>query len=448
MSSLEPYIGQVTALAAQAAPSPAGRRVVLVVGLDPDAAARLAAAIAKNWQAAHPGSNLGDALPAVRWPFSVVLSASPPGPHVFWCPGLHAAFESGQTAGTRLVTTQASYLLVAWMRDHPAPGLLVATADRAALERHAPDLLSRPEAVPGVLVVDAGSESGHWTSDAAAPEPPAGLLSQALRTPDAVERLRLAVAALDHGRTPPALLVAASAAMEVNDLDAAARDLDEAVAQAPHWPAAHFERGKLWLRRDDLTEAAASFRAAADLLPGWAAAWANLGAAEGELDHAEAARAAFERALEQDPTNVQAINNVGVVTRELGRLAEAEAAFRRVTALAPTLAFGHYNLGHTLFLQGRYQAALIAYREGQRRDAERNPVQAARTAICRLAAGDPAGAIADLQQLAAPLPREYRRQLLADTSALTWALLTDRPDLEGWQTVHHWLSEALAKLAE
>jgi hypothetical protein len=41
------------------------------------------------------------------------------------------------------------------------------------------------------------------------------------------------------------LLAAASVCMEVNDLDAAARDLGEALHQAPDWPAAHFERGKL-----------------------------------------------------------------------------------------------------------------------------------------------------------------------------------------------------------
>mgnify|MGYP006174007519 CR=1 FL=1 len=40
--------------------------------------------------------------------------------------------------------------------------------------------------------------------------------------------------------------------MEVNDFEAAARDLDEALVQAPEWAAAHFERGKLWLRGDDM----------------------------------------------------------------------------------------------------------------------------------------------------------------------------------------------------
>ena len=228
--------------------------------------------------------------------------------------------------------------------------------------------------------------------------------------------------------------------MEVNDLDAAARDLDEAIERAPDWPAAHFERGKLWLRLDDMERASESFRAAAERLPRFASAWSNLGATLGELDRPEEALAAFTRALDCDPASAQTHNNIGVVSRELGRLSQSEASFRRVLELAPDLAFGYYNLGHTLFLQGRYQAALAAYAEGQKRDPERNAVQASRLAMCKLATGDAAGAIAELQRATGALPPDYRQQLLADTHSIAWALLTHRPDLPGWQEVHDWLT--------
>jgi eukaryotic-like serine/threonine-protein kinase len=233
--------------------------------------------------------------------------------------------------------------------------------------------------------------------------------------------------------------------MEVNDLDAAARDLDDAVAQAPAWAAAHFERGKLWLRLEDMERASESFRAAAERLPRFAAAWSNLGATLGELDRPADALEAFRQALACDPTSAQTHNNVGVVSRELGQLGESEAAFRRVLELEPNLAFGYYNLGHTLFLQGRYQAALGAYAEGQKRDPARNPVQATRLAMCRLATGDARGALEDLQRATSALPREYRQQLLADTQSIAWALLTHRPDLAGWQDVHEWLTREQAR---
>ena len=146
-----------------------------------------------------------------------------------------------------------------------------------------------------------------------------------------------------------------------------------------------------------MARAAEAFGRASALMPSFASAAANWGATLGELDRPEEALAAFTRALAGDPENHQALNNLGVVSRELGRLGESEAAFRRVIALTPGLAFGHYNLGHTLFLQGRYQASLAAYSAGQRNDPARNPVQASRLALARLATGDAAGALRELQ---------------------------------------------------
>ena len=212
---------------------------------------------------------------------------------------------------------------------------------------------------------------------------------------------------------------------------------------APQWAAARYERGKLWLRRDDMPRAAQDFQAAADRLPGFAPAWSNLGATLGELDRPADALAAFERALALDPLSPQALNNVGVVRRELGRLTDSEKAFRQVIELTPRLAFGHYNLGHTLFLQGRFQAALSAYAEGQALDLEKNPVQASRLALCKVATGDTEGALRELQRATNGLPPDYRRQLLSDTSAILWALVTQQPGLTGWQPVHAWMTAEL-----
>ena len=346
-----------------------------------------------------------EAPPAAEWPFRYPLCPDlPSGPVVIRARRVDDAYVNAQAGGTQLVTTQRAYLDAEW---------------NAALAQH-------PHATLEVVDGDRG--------------PITHPLALAFRLPDPAERLALCVEALKAGRTPPALVATASACMEVNDLQAAARDLDEALSKAPDWAAAHFERGKLWLRQDDMEMASRSFRAAADLLPGFVSAWANLGGTLGELDRPEQALAAFERALALQPDNPQALNNVGVVRRELGRLTDSEAAFRRVIELTPEMAFGHYNLGHTLFLQGRFQAALSAYTAGQARDPEKNPVQASRLALCKVATGDGAGALRDLQRVTNGLPREYRRQLLGDTSAILWALVTQHPELEGWQPVHAWLT--------
>jgi tetratricopeptide (TPR) repeat protein len=348
------------------------------------------------------------------WPFRHPLVPElPSGPVVLRADGVDDAFPDHQTNSTRLVTTQRGYLEAEWL---------------AALEKHG----------QAWLLMTPGSSY---------PEPDKkgslSALARAFRLSDPVERLKQCVEALGAGRIASALVATASACMEVNDFDAAARDLDEALALAPDWPAAHFERGKLWLRVDDMVKASESFQAAATRLPRFAPAWANLGATLGELDRPAEALAAFEHALAAEPDNPQALNNVGVVRRELGRLSDSEAAFREVIRRLPDLAFGHYNLGHTLFLQGRFQAALSAYAEGQARDADKNPVQASRLALCKVATGDGAGGLRELQRAVSALPGEYRRQLLADTSAILWALVTQHPELTGWQPVQAWLSEEL-----
>ena len=357
-----------------------------------------------------------DAPPSCEWPFRYPLCPDlPAGPVEIRANNVDDAHVSAQS-GTQLVTTQKSYLDAEWA---------------AALARHGNARLA--------IVEDTEKDGGHGDGGRKVTHP----LAVAFRLSDPAERLARCVEFLESGRTPAALVATASVCVEVNDVDAAARDLDEAIALAPDWAAAHYERGKLWLRRDDMLKASESFERAAGLLPGFGPAWANLGGTLGELDRPNEALAAFERALALDPANPQALNNVGVVRRELGRLSESEAAFRRVIDLTPGLAFGHYNLGHTLFLQGRFQAALSAYAEGQARDPEKNAVQASRLALCQVATGDAAGALRELQRATTGLPREYRQQLLGDTSAILWALVTQHPELQQWQAVHEWLTKEL-----
>jgi tetratricopeptide (TPR) repeat protein len=354
-----------------------------------------------------------DAPPSSEWPFRYPLCPDlPDGEVVLRANHVDDAYVNAQSA-TQLVTTQKSYLDAEWS---------------AALARHG----------SARLVISENTEKAGGHADRVSHP-----LALAFRLTDPEERLARCVEFLKSGRPPAALLATASVCVEVNDLDAAARDLDEAIAQAPGWAAALYERGKLWLRRDDMLSACACFQSAVDLLPGFAPAWANLGGTLGELDRPVQALDAFERALALDPSSPQALNNVGVVRRELGRLNESEAAFRQVIQLTPEMAFGHYNLGHTLFLQGRFHAALSAYAEGQARDPEKNPVQASRLALCKVATGDAAGALRELQRATTGLPREYRQQLLGDTSAILWALVTQRPELQQWQAVHEWLTAEL-----
>lgn len=438
---------------------PGDARLAIVAASNHAARRAAAAEIVRAWASRHPHATVVETPAAATWPFLHPLPRPvPDNALVLWADEVHEAVTNLQTGSTRLVTTQASYLFSTWTaalagRDDV---LLLASGDRDTLDAHAPEMLARRGpfrqafvyAEPSAFARENRSratedKSGALAATPDAPAPQLALLIDAFRAPDASTRLQRSVAALELGRTAPALVATASVCMEVSDLDAAARDLDEALELEPGWAAAHFERGKLWLRLDDMERAGAAFREAAERLPSFGSAWANLGATLGELDRPVEALAAFEHALTLDPESHQALNNIGVVSRELGRLSDSEAAFRRVIGLVPELAFGHYNLGHTLFLAGRYHAALSAYTEGQRRDAERNPVQASRLAMCRLATGDADGAVRELQQAVAAVPGAYRQQLLSDTSTILWALLTHKPDLAGWGQVNAWVTREM-----
>lgn len=419
--------------------------ITLVIGDDEAATAARAQALMTRADEA-----MVEAPPARHWPFLYPLADPlPPGPVVVWAPDAHLALETRQPPHTRLVTTQAAYLFAEWAAQLAAHGdaRMVATLRRDTLAELAPEI-RQPRGLFRSVAIETLDSPGVA---GAMPSPPVGepadRLAAAFREPAAPDRLRACVGVLNAGRTAAALLATSSVCQEVNDLESAARDLDEALTLAPAWAAAHFERGKVWLRLDDMEAAARCFRQAAALRPAFGGAWGNLGATLGELDRPAEALDAFEHLLALDPSSPQAHNNIGVVSRELGRLGESEAAFRRVIALEPNLAFGYYNLGHTLFLQGRYQAAASAYGQGQGRDPERNPVQGSRLALCRLATGDATGALTELQRAIGALPRDYRRQVLADTSAVLWALVTHQPGLTGWQGVHEWLKGELARLA-
>ena len=378
-------------------------------------------------------------LPFVQTPLAAVSDRR----RAVVVPDIERAFPDRQTAGTRLVLTQSTYLVQTLVDRLRAGDDLVLTADRLALERNAPEALQRRGPWAGFEVVDIdrrGAADGEdGAEEPASPRWPApngphdralDLLARAYLAPSADERVqRCRDAALVAPGSAAAALALASALREQQDMAAARDALDEAARLAPDSAAVHFEDGKFWLACDDMERARDAFARASDLMPTFSAALSNLGATLGELDEPDAALAAFTRALAADPDSVALVNNVGVVHRELGRLEASEAAFRRVIGLAPDFVFGHYNLGHTLFLAGRYAEALAEYEEGQRRDPERNRRQACRLAVARFATGDAAGAERDLWRAADAAPPGEREDLLLEAYEILSALVAAHPAL-------------------
>ncbi len=340
---------------------------------------------------------------------------------------IHQAFPDAQAGGTRLVLTQSTYLMQKWVDLLDQGDRIVATADREALARCAPEALLGRGCWSAFDVVDLGIDTKD-TRDTK--ESVSLVLAQAFATPDPTERLRLCREAVSlEPESAVAQIALASAARETRDRAAARVALDRAIALAPDWEAAVYESGKLALVSDDLAAARDAFQRAADLMPTFSAAFSNLGATLGELGDPAGALKAFRQAAAHDPRSFTVLNNIGASCRELGRLAESAEAFRRVIAINPAFVFGHYNLGHTLFLDGRYHEALAAYEEGQRRDPQQNRRQGCRLAVMRFATGDADGAARDLWRCADAAPPDEREDLLLEAYEIAHALLTRHPAL-------------------
>jgi tetratricopeptide (TPR) repeat protein len=379
-------------------------------------------------------------LDAPTLPFTRVSEhtfPSPP-PRTIVIDEIDRAFPDRQLGGTRLVLTQSIYLLQKWIDLLDEGDRIVATADREALERCAPEAfqgrgpwryfsLVNTEDSEETKEEETFVSSVSLVSDRPVPQ----LLARAYTASSPDERLSLCREAVSlDPDCEVANLALASACRETRDGDAARRALDRAAALAPAWEAVAFENGKLLLVYDDIAQARDAFRRAAGLMPTFSAASSNLGATLGELGDAGAALSAFRQALAHDPLSFTILNNVGASCRDLGQLEESEAAFRRAIAIDPGFVFGHYNLGHTLFLAGRYDEALAAYEEGQRRDSQPNRRQGCRLAVVRFANGDTAGASRDLWRAVDQAPADEREDLLLEAYEVAQALLTRHPALE------------------
>ena len=401
-------------------------------------------------------------LDAATLPFTLVGAVSLPAqPRAIVIDEIDRAFPDRQSGGTRLVLTQSIYLLQKWVDRLDTGDRIIATADRAALERCAPEFLQARGcwsafAITDVGAGDRGVEASRSEADSPAsaspqplapsPFPIAEMLARAFASGDPADRLRLCrdAVALDPD-CEVASLALASACRESGDGAGAREALDRAAALAPEWEAVFYESGKLSLVYDDLPRARDAFQRAADLMPSFSAAFSNLGATLGELGEPAAALAAFRQALAHDPLSFTILNNIGVVSRELGRLDESEAAFRQVITINPAFVFGHYNLGHTLFLAGRYGDALDAYEEGQQRDPQQNRRQGCRLAVVRFATGDTAGAERDLWRSVDAAPPDEREDLLLEAYEIAHALLTQHPALAAQRPFLERIGAELAK---
>ena len=376
------------------------------------------------------GRRFGEIHTAADWPFQRDVLPARMDVDAIWIRDLQLAFPAGQTPGTRLVLTQATYQLQRWLDWlEGAPGIIVvADADHTAMRQSSQEAFAGrgPWRHIAIVEVDNGAAAdGRPPDDAAAGR--GSTLRHSLHTAfaqlDPHHRLAACRPAVDTEPDNPAVQLAfASTCMELQLLEDAQSALERAAALAPDWEAVHFEHGKLLLRLEETERAATSFGEAVRLMPSFTSALLNLGAALGEMGRRGEALDVLRQAVRLDPRSHTALNNLGAVYREERLLDDAADAFRGVIELAPTFVFGYYNLGQTLLLKGDVDAARRAYEEGFDRDPQKNPRQACRLAVARAAAGDADGARQLIAMLVERVPRDQAVDLFAEAESTLGAL--------------------------
>jgi hypothetical protein len=98
----------------------------------------------------------------------------PPSPRALVVDDLELAFPDHQAGGTRLVLTQSTYVMQKWIDRLDAGDRIVATADRAALERCAPEIFQARGCWGAFEVRDLGSGIGDQGSGVGAADVSSG----------------------------------------------------------------------------------------------------------------------------------------------------------------------------------------------------------------------------------------------------------------------------------
>lgn len=153
----------------------------------------------------------------------------------------------------------------------------------------------------------------------------------------------------------------AQALTQQNKLEAAMRELQEAIKLCPHFPQALNYLGLVYVDLKRPEEALASFRAAVAQKPDYVRAWNNLSNVLREQGDLPAAALAIGEAVRLQPDYALGHYNLGIVLKDLGRLEEAAVSLTRATELAPAHRYAHVALAGVLRQLGKLDEAVGSY---------------------------------------------------------------------------------------
>ncbi|HEX8351830.1 MAG TPA: tetratricopeptide repeat protein, partial [Pyrinomonadaceae bacterium] len=240
---------------------------------------------------------------------------------------------------------------------HPLAFVVIITA--ALLLVFGGVMLRRAQRGGGALGVAGPAGSGDEAEDA---------LGRSVTTGDLAPR----GSQVEQPRTAADFYENGSYFLSIRSYDAAVRDLRQAVALQPDFPAAHNRLGVALMRKGQFRAAAEEFRTAVDQRGGrYPTAHYNLGFVLQQQRENDEALAAYRAAAEASGgTYPDAHYQIGSILLETpGRAAEAAEAFRKaIEQNKGRDPEAHYRLGFALVQQKDFDGAEAAFREaiGQR----------------------------------------------------------------------------------
>jgi tetratricopeptide (TPR) repeat protein len=149
--------------------------------------------------------------------------------------------------------------------------------------------------------------------------------------------------------------------LEANRLDAALRQLNEAVRLDPT-AGRHYDVGRVLLIQQNYAAAESAFRKALELKPAFTEALYGLAVVRHGQHNLDEAIELYGRALGGDPSNASGHYNLGRAFAERGQLDRAIQSYHRAIELAPEDADSHQSLARALVKQNNVGEAIYRYR--------------------------------------------------------------------------------------
>jgi len=167
----------------------------------------------------------------------------------------------------------------------------------------------------------------------------------------------------DYPNTPLLYNIRGACHKALNQLEAAVKCYEQALAIKPDYAEAHSNLGVTLQELGQMEKAVKCYEQALTIKPDYAEAHSNLGVILQELGQLEKAVKCYEQALDINTDYAEAHYNLGNALKDLGQLEKAVKCYKQALAINTDYADAHYNLGNAFKDLGQLEKAVKCYEQ-------------------------------------------------------------------------------------